>query len=319
MLYPEIEPYEQGLLPVGDGHMIYWEACGNPTGKAALVLHGGPGSGCTPGQRRYFDPEKYRIILFDQRGSGRSQPHAGETVTALAANDTWHLIADLELLRRHLGVEQWLVFGGSWGVTLALVYAETYPERVAALVLAGVTMTRRAEIDWLYHDVGRLFPAEFARFKAGIPAGAPDQPLDAAYYPLLIDPDPAIHEKAARDWCDWEIAVMSLEAAGPPSPRWLDPRFRLAFARIVTHYFSHNAWLDDEQILRDAHKLADIPGFLVHGRFDLVAPLTTAWELHQVWPLSELVTIEKAGHGAGDDGMTAALIAATDSFVRGAT
>jgi proline iminopeptidase len=309
--YPEIEPHAHGMLEVGDGQSIYWEQCGNPDGKPAVVLHGGPGSGCIPGFRRYFDPGGYRIVLFDQRGAGRSVPHASEPGTSLRANTTQHLIADLELLRDHLGIGQWLVWGISWGSTLGLAYAQAHPERVSEIVLASVTMTRPMDIDWLYHGVGRFFPEEWARFRDGAgPAGA-DGDLVAAYYRLLRDGDPAVREQAARDWCLWEDAVVSLDGHGP-NPRYDDPRFRMCFARVVTHYFHHHAWLEDGALLRGAGRLAGIPGVLVHGRLDLGGPADTAWELAQAWPGAELHLVG-GGHTGGPD-MTECLLAATDRF-----
>ncbi len=310
--YPEIEPYEHGMLDVGDGQRVYWEVCGNPDGKPAVALHGGPGSGCTPGYRRNFDPDAYRIVLFDQRGAGRSTPHAGDPATGLAANTTHHLIADIELLRTHLGIQRWLVWGASWGATLALAYAQRHPQRVSEIVLASVTMTRPAEVQWLYHGVGRFFPEEWARFRAGVPEPDRDGDLVAAYYHLLHDPDPGVREQAARDWLDWEDAVVSLEEGHQRHPRYQDARVRMAFARIVTHYFHHHAWLEDGILLREAGRLAGIPGVLVHGRLDLGGPPMTAWELAQAWPDAELHLVS-TGHTGGPD-MTAHLIAATDCF-----
>ena len=310
--YPEIEPHEQGMLDVGDGQLLYWEVSGNPDGKPAVVLHGGPGSGCTPGLRRYFDPAAYRIVMFDQRGAGRSSPHASDSTVDLSTNTTSHLIADIERLREHLVVERWLVFGGSWGATLALAYAERHPRRVTEIVLASVTMTRPSDIRWLYHGVGRFFPEQWVRFRDGVPPEERDGDLVAAYYKLLNDAHPAVREKAARDWCDWEDAVVSLEPGYEPNPRYLDPRFRMAFARIVTHYFYHHAWLEDGILLREAQRLAGIPGVLVHGRQDLGAPAGTAWELAQAWPDAELDLVD-TGHTGGDE-MTSYLIAATDRF-----
>jgi len=300
------------MLDVGDSQRLYWEVCGNPSGKPAVVLHGGPGSGCTPGLRRYFDPAAYRIVLFDQRGAGRSVPYAGDPSIDLSTNTTHHLIADIEGLREHLGVERWLVFGGSWGATLALAYAERHHERIAEVVLASVTMTRPADIFWLYHGVGRYFPEEWARFQGGVPAAERGGDLVAAYHRLLNHPDPAVREKAARDWCDWEDAVVSLESDYQRNPRYDDPRFRMAFARIVTHYFHHNAWLEDGILLRDAHRLAGIPGVLIHGRLDLGSPAATAWELAQAWPDAELELVGTGHTGGGE--MTERLLAATSRF-----
>jgi len=312
--YPEIEPYEQGMLHVGDGHQMYWEACGNPKGKPAVVLHGGPGSGCTTEYRRYFDPATYRIVLFDQRCAGRSTPHASDPGVDLATNTTPHLIADIELLRAHLEVERWLVWGGSWGATLALAYAERHPGRVTQIVLASVTMTRPDDIHWLYHGVGRFFPREWARFRHGARPAERDGDLVAAYHGLLNDPDPAVRERAAGDWCDWEDAVVSLEPGYERNPRYDDRRFRMAFARIVTHYFHHHAWLEDGILLRDAHRLAGIPGVLVHGRLDLGGPAATAWELARAWPDAQLHLVGTGHTGGGE--MTECVIAATDRFAR---
>jgi proline iminopeptidase len=311
-LYPPIEPYETGMLDVGDGHRLYWETCGNPAGKPALVLHGGPGSGCTAGSRRPFDPTAYRIVLFDQRGCGRSTPHAGEPSAELSANTTEHLLADIERLRLCLGMERWLIFGGSWGSTLALAYAERHPERVSELILASVTTTTRWEVDWITGGVGQYFPEAWDRLRAGAPGG--EGSLIDAYHRLLMSPDPAVHAKAARDWCDWEIAIVALHKNQPPSPRYESAGFRLAFARIVTHYFRHYAWLEDGVLLREAHRLAGIPGALIQGRLDLGCPLITAWRLAQAWPGSELVTVDDAGHDGRDPGMTEKLVAATDRF-----
>jgi proline iminopeptidase len=315
-LYPEIEPYEYGMLEVGNDHHLYWEQCGNPEGKPVMVLHGGPGSGCSPNMRRYFDPTAYRIILFDQRNCGRSTPHAKDIATDLSTNTTEHLIADIERLRQHLGIERWLVYGGSWGCTLALAYAQRHPERVTEMVLVGITMTRRAEIDWLYHGVGRLFPEQHARFRAGVPAAERDGDLVAAYYRLLQNPDPAIYRKAAHNWCVWEASLISTEPDYVPASFWFEPDFQLTFARIVTHYFHRNAWLEDGVLLRNAGALAGIHGVLIHGRLDLDAPLITAWELNQAWPDSELILVRGAGHSSSDPGMSEAIIAATDRFAR---
>jgi proline iminopeptidase len=314
VLYPEIEPYDHGMLDVGDGNCVYWEVCGNPSGKPAVVLHGGPGSGCSTGARRYFDPQSYRIVLFDQRGCGRSMPHASDLRTDLSVNTTAYLLADMEHLRQYLGIDQWLLFGGSWGSTLGLAYAERNPQRVTEIVFVGVTTTRRVEIDWLYGGVAPLFPEQWARFRAGVPPTERDGDLVAAYHRLLQDPDPTIHMKAAKDWCEWESALVSVDPDAPPDPRRLQPAFQLAFARIVTHYFHHNAWLEDGILLRQAGALAHIPGILVHGRLDLCSPLVTAWELAQAWPDSELVIVSGAGHSSSDPGMSEVLIAATDRF-----
>ena len=308
VLYPEIEPYAHGFLAVGDGNTLYWETCGNPQGKPAVVLHGGPGSGCSTGVRRFFDPNAYRLVLFDQRNCGRSTPHASAPTADLRYNTTDHLIADLERLRTHLGIDRWLVYGGSWGATLGLAYAERYPERVTALLLVGVTMTRRSEIDWLYRGVAPLFPAEWARFRASVPAVMRDGDLVEAYYQLLNDPDPAVCQQAAQAFHDWEFGLMSIDATAKPAGNWLNPEFQLTRARIVTHYFRNNAWL--------AHRLAGIPGVMVQGRLDLGSPLVTAWELAQAWPAGDLVLVNNAGHSPTDPGMSEAVIAATDRLGR---
>jgi proline iminopeptidase len=265
--------------------------------------------------RRYFDPSAYRIVLFDQRGCGRSTPHASNPATELSVNTTSHLLADIELLRRHLGVDRWLVFGGSWGSSLGLAYAEGHPHRVSEMVLAGVTTTRRSEIDWLYRGVAPLFPEQWARFRAGVPAAERGGDLVEAYHRRLHDPDPAVRVRAARDWCDWESALVSVDPDARPDPRRSQPAFQMAFARIVTHYFRHNAWLEDGILLRQASELARIPGVMVQGRLDLAGPLVTAWELDQAWPAGKLVIVSGAGHSTKDPGMTEAVLAATDAYL----
>jgi proline iminopeptidase len=315
-LYPLCEPYDHGMLEVGDGHRVYWETCGNPAGKPALVLHGGPGSGCTPGWRGYFNPALYRIVLFDQRGSGRSTPHASEPNIDLSTNTTHHLLADIELLRRHLRIERWLLLGGSWGSTLGLAYAERHPDRVTEIVLEGIATTTADEVDWVTHGLGMFFPDAWARFRDGVAEADRSGSLVDAYHRLLMHPDPAIQQKAARAWCDWEIAIVKLDADDPPHPRYEQAKFRLGFARLVTHYWRHCAWLEDGALLRDAHRLAHIPGILVHGRLDLQAPLITAWRLNQSWPGSELVIVDRAGHDAGHAAMSARIVEATDRFAR---
>jgi proline iminopeptidase len=311
-MYPAIEPYETGMLDAGDGHTLYWECCGHPNGKPVVVLHGGPGSGCSTGIRRFFDPSAYRVVLFDQRNSGRSTPHASDPFVDLSTNTTRHLIADIELLRERLDIERWMVFGGSWGSTLALAYAERFPERVTEMVLSAIGTTRRHEVEWLTRGVGRLFPEAWERFRDGVPAAERGGNLAAAYSLLLHDADSSVRAKAARDWCDWETAHVSLRSA-PPSARWSDPRFQLAFARLVTHYWSNAAFLEDGTLERDAVKLADIPGVLIHGRFDVSSPLDVAWAINAAWPGSELIVVDDAGHslGLGD-----AMLAAVDRFRR---
>jgi proline iminopeptidase len=313
-LYPEIEPYETGTLDVGDGQRIYWEACGNPHGQPAVVFHGGPGSGCTPGARRMFDPQAFRIVLFDQRNCGRSTPHASDPDVDLSVNTTQHLLADIEALRRHLGIEQWLVNGASWGSVLGLAYAQAHPERVSGLVLSHLGGCRHADITWLYQGVGRYFPQAWARFRAGAGVSDPDANLIRAYHRLLADPDPVVRERAASDWCDWEAEVISIDPNHKRPARYDDPRFCMVFARIVTHYFANNCWLEDGQLLRDAHRLAGLPGAIVCGRLDLGSPIENAWLLHEAWPGSELTIVENAGHETSTPGMMESIMAAIDRF-----
>lgn len=313
-LYPPIEPHEHGLLDTGDGNLVYWEVCGNPAGKPAVVVHGGPGSGCRPGHRRLFDPSRYRIVLFDQRNCGRSLPHAGDPATDLSTNTTHHLVADMERLREHLGIDRWLLYGGSWGSTLMLAYAETHPERVSEMVVAGVTMTRRSEIDWLYRGVGRFFPEEWERFRRGVPEADRDGDLLAAYARLMADPDPEVRARAAHDWTAWEDAVVSLEPNGTPNAySGRPPAALLAFVRICAHYFSNAAWLEEGILLREAGRLAGIPGVLVHGRLDLGGPLDTPWQLAQAWPDARLVVVEDSGH-TGSDTFRTEILSALDAF-----
>jgi len=313
-MYPPIEGYDDGLLDVGDGHRMYWATCGTPTGQPALVLHGGPGSGCTPDSARYFNPERYRIVLMDQRGAGRSMPHASEPDVDLSTNTTHHLLADIELLRSHLGIERWLVRGGSWGSTLALAYAERHPERVTALVLNSIATTTPAEIEWVSRGVGIFFPQAWARFRDGVPPGERDGSLVEAYHRLLMDSDRAVREQAARDWCDWEMAIESALASGAPNPRYANPKFRLGFARLVTHYWRHGAWIEDGALLHDSDRLAGIPGVLIHGRLDLGTPIATAQQLSQRWADSALIVVDEAGHSTGDPGMGESIVSATDRF-----
>ncbi|OXM73611.1 MULTISPECIES: prolyl aminopeptidase [Amycolatopsis] len=314
-LHPVAEPHTEGMLDVGDGNRIHWAECGNPAGKPAVFVHGGPGSGGWTSSRGFFDPERYRIILFDQRNCGRSTPHASDPATDLTHNTTEHLIADMERLREHLDVEQWLLFGGSWGSTLQLAYAERHPERVSEIVIAGVTTTRRREIDWLYNGVGRFFPAELERFRAGAGDVEGDTfDILAAYARLLADPDPEVRNKAARDWSTWEDAAVSLEPNGVPNSYSDRPsRDLLAMTRICAHYFSNAAWLEEGVLIREAHRLEGIPGKLIHGRFDISSPVETAWELTRVWPDAELIVIDDSGH-TGSDAMRAAWRAALDEF-----
>ncbi|MGW2230108.1 prolyl aminopeptidase [Streptomyces formicae] len=312
-LYPDIEPYDHGMLDVGDGNRVYWEVCGNPLGKPAVVLHGGPGSGCTPFFRRYFDPDAYRIVLLDQRGAGRSTPPASDPATDMGVNTMKHLLADLELLRRHLAVERWLVWGVSFGSVLGLRYAQTHPDRVSELVLTGVATGSRAEVGLLTRGLGRIFPEAWEAFRAGVPEGERDGDLAAAYNRLLESPDPEVRARAARSWTDWETAC---EPAPPRSvPRYEDAAFRAGFARTVTHYFAHDHWLGgDEVVLRDAPSLAGIPGVMVQGSLDFGNLLGTSWRLQRAWSGSELILVDDAGHNAGARGIAEELVSATDRF-----
>ncbi|APU15637.1 MULTISPECIES: prolyl aminopeptidase [Actinoalloteichus] len=314
---PPIEPYDEGLLDVGDGNHLAWAVGGNPDGKPLLIVHGGPGSGRSRGLSRYCDPARYRVVLFDQRGCGQSTPHASDPATDMSVNTTDHLVADMERLREHLGIDRWLLFGGSWGSTLILAYAERHPSRVSEIVITGVTTTRRSEIDWLYRGVGRLFPQEWERFRDGVPeaargGGVPE--LLAAYARLTADPDPTVRSRAAHDWITWEDTVISREPNGTPnaySNRASDDL--LAFVRICAHYFSHGAWLAEGVLLREAGRLAGIPGVLIHGRHDLGSPLDTAWELARNWPDAELIVVEDSGH-TGSATMRTDLHRALDRF-----
>jgi proline iminopeptidase len=311
-LYPEIEPYDHGMLEASHGNRVYWETCGNPAGKPALVLHGGPGSGCTPWQRRLFDPAAYRIVLFDQRGCGRSTPHAARHDTDLAGNTTHHLIADIEALRETLGIGAWLVWGGSFGSALALAYAEQYPARVTEMVLWGIATGRRSETDWLFRGgVAAFFPDQWQQLLDALPEADRDGDPVAGFRRLLNDPDMQVRRRAADAWCLWESATPDW----PPRPgladRYTDPDFALAFARLVTHYAHHELWIEDGSLLRGAGALGAIPGILVQGRFDFQSPLESAWALHRAWPGSELIVIDQAGHSAGHAAVRGALIAAT--------
>jgi proline iminopeptidase len=309
--YPEVEPYEHGTLAVGDRHEVYWETVGDPAGTPAVYLHGGPGTGCFPGQRRLFDPAAYRAVLFDQRGSGRSRPLADSAAADLSTNTTGHLIADIERLREHLGVDRWVVTGGSWGVTLALAYAQRHPDRVTAMVMTAVTSGDRRETEWITRDMRRVFPREWDAFAAVVPAGERDGDLAAAYARLLASPDRAVTEHAAEQWCVWEDTHVSLGPGWEPWLRHQDPTFRQVFARLVTHYWSNGCFLDETPIAAGMARIADIPAVLVHGRYDVSGPLDTAWDLHRAWPASRLVVVDE-GHGG--DGMTSAMIEALDGF-----
>lgn len=315
---PEPLPHVEGKLDVGDGQRMRWAVYGNPSGKPAAVVHGGPGSGSNPGSVGLFDLSKYRVVLFDQRGCGGSTPHASDPSTQMRYNTTPRLIEDMQCLREHLGIDRWLLFGGSWGSTLIVAYAERYPERVSEIVLNGVTTTRRLEIDWLYGGVSRFFPEAWERFVAGAraaaPGAVPDESPVAAYARAMNDHDPSVVARAAADWCAWEDAVLSGEAQGPATP-YTDrpPLARIAFVRIAAHYFAHAAWLEEGALLRDAHRLAGIPGVLLHGKLDMASPPDTAWQLARAWPDARLSIISDAGH-KGSTALRERIVAALDAF-----
>ncbi|MBU2607132.1 MAG: prolyl aminopeptidase [Alphaproteobacteria bacterium] len=307
--YPEIEAYESGYLDVVDGHTIYWERSGTRGAKPVVFLHGGPGGGFSPSHRRLFDPKLYDVMLFDQRGCGKSTPHA-----SIDANTTWHLVADIERLREMMGVDQWQVFGGSWGSTLALAYAEAHPERVSELVLRGIYLLTRAEMDWYYQfGVSELFPDKWERFLAPIPE-AERGDMMAAYRRRLTSDDRAVQIEAALAWSQWEGQTITLLPEPSTSDVFGEDEFALAFARIENHYFTHKGWLDENQLLRDASRLKDIPGTIVHGRYDMPCPARFAWALHKAWPKADFHLIEGAGHAFSEPGILDQLIRATDRY-----
>ena len=307
-------PLMSGFLESQNAHRIYWEDTGNPKGVPVLLLHGGPGSGVSDSLKRLFNPSLYRIVSMDQRGCGRSLPNAADGGAALTANTTWHLAGDIEALREHLGLESWLIYGGSWGATLGLAYAQAHPARVKAMILAGVTMTRPAELDWLYGEAGRLLPSAFAAFRSGAPEAVTAAERIEAYARQLAADDPGIASQAAENWCAWEVALAHWDPRSTPSARWQDPRFRLCFARLVTHYFRHQAWLAPNQLLDQIGVLADIPASLIHSRLDLAAPLETAWLLHQLWPRSRLIVLDGGIHSGSGHGMAEAVANEAQSF-----
>ncbi|MDJ0393011.1 prolyl aminopeptidase [Rhodococcus sp. G-MC3] len=316
-LYPPIEPYDVGHLDVGDGQRIYWETSGNPESTPVVFVHGGPGGGTGPAQRRYFDPEKYRIVLFDQRGCGRSTPHIADGGD-LAVNTTDRLVDDIEKLREHLGVEQWLVFGGSWGSTLSLAYAQAHRERVLGLILRGIFLLRRSEIDWYYNGgAGHIFPEQWENFLAPVPEDQRGGDLVQAYHQLLTSNDRSIATEAAIAWSSWEAATSYLLPRPDQIAENEDPRFALAFAGIENHYFSNDGFLRENQLLDDAHLLDGIPGVIVQGRYDVVCPAASAWALHKAWPAAELKIVDDAGHSAAEPGIIHHLIEATDRFASG--
>lgn len=308
-LYPEIEPYESGMLDVGDGHSLYWERVGTPGGKPAVFLHGGPGGGCSPSHRRLFDPARYDVLLFDQRGCGRSTPHA-----SLEANTTWHLVADIERLREMAGLSSWLVFGGSWGSTLALAYAQTHPERASEIVLRGIFTLRRFELEWYYqYGASLLFPDKWERFQAPIPE-AERGDMIAAYRRRLVGEDREAQIEAARAWSLWEGETLTLLPDPATSDPFGDDDFAIAFARIENHYFVHAGWMEEGQLIRDAAKIRHIPGVIIQGRYDMATPPVTAWDLYRAWPEAEFHLVEAAGHVYSEPGILDRLIAATDGF-----
>jgi proline iminopeptidase len=313
--YSELEPYDSGMLDVGDGQSVYWEVSGNPDGKPAVFLHGGPGGGTTSQHRRLFDPARYRIVLLDQRGCGRSLPHASDPGADLGSNTTWNLVADLERLREHLGIDRWLVLGGSWGSTLALAYAETHPERVSEIVLRGIFTLRKSELDWFYEGDGanQLFPDLWESFLAPIPS-AEHGGLIEAYRRRLNDPDPAVHGPAAVAWATWEASTITLLPQPDVVSAFADPHYAIAFARIENHYFVHHGFFEDGQLIRDAGRLSAIPGVIVQGRYDTCTPPVAAWDLHRAWPEADLQIIPDAGHAFDEPGILSALIEATDRF-----
>ena len=314
-LYPAIEPYARGKLAVGDGQQIYWEECGDPDGKPAVFLHGGPGAGSSPDVRRLFDPDAYRLVLLDQRGCGRSTPHASEPGADLSTNTTWHLVADLELLRTDRGIDRWLVFGGSWGSALALAYAERHPGRVSELVLRGIFTLRRSELDFYYNGgAGQLFPERYEMFLAPLGGRSFHGDAIAAYHDLLFDPDPAVHGPAGVAWTSWEAATITLEQNVELIAQFSEPAYALAFARIENHYFVHGGWLREGELIAEARRLRDIPAVIVQGRYDVATPAVTAYDLHQAWPEADFRVAPLAGHAYSEPGILEALVTATDRF-----
>ncbi|WP_058835429.1 prolyl aminopeptidase [Luteimonas abyssi] len=309
-LYPEIEPFDSGLLQVDDRHTLYYEQSGNPKGKPVVVVHGGPGGGCSPKMRCFHDPAKYRIVLFDQRGAGRSTPHAD-----LTDNTTWDLVADIERLREHLEIDRWQVFGGSWGSTLGLAYAQTHAKRVTELVLRGIFMLRRWELEWFYQEgASRLFPDAWEHYVAAIPE-AERGDMMAAYRKRLTSDDESVRLAAAKAWSVWEGATSFLHVDPNFVEGHEDPQFALAFARIENHYFVNGGFFEvDDQLLRDVYRIVDIPGVIVHGRYDVVCPAQNAWDLHKAWPKSDLVITPASGHSAFEPENVDALVQATDRF-----
>ncbi|WP_420861828.1 prolyl aminopeptidase [Algirhabdus cladophorae] len=309
-LYPAIDPFDQRMLDVGDGHKVYVEQCGNPNGVPVVVCHGGPGGGCSPAMRRYFDPDIYRIVLFDQRGCGRSRPHA-----SVKDNTTWHLIADMELIRATLDIEKWVVFGGSWGATLALLYAQTHPQAAAFLALRGVFLMTQAELTWFYGGgAGQFWPDLWKRFTDLVPEDEHDD-LIGAYHRRLFSGDMMQETRYARAWASWENALASIDSEGMvgESPG----EYARAFARLENHYFKNAGFLEvDGQIMRDLPKIAHIPAKIVQGRYDMICPPTSAWHLAQAWPQATLKMVPKAGHALSEVGISAELVRTMDQIGR---
>ncbi|GAC1576317.1 MAG: prolyl aminopeptidase [Sphingomicrobium sp.] len=308
-LYPEIEPRETGMLEVGGGHSLYWERTGNPEGKPVVFLHGGPGGGSSPDHRRQFDPARYNILVFDQRGAGKSTPHA-----SLEANTTWHLVEDIETLRRHFGIDKWMVFGGSWGSTLSLAYAQTHPERVTGLVLRGVFLFDQYELDWLYREGGAssLYPDGWDDFVAPIAAG--ERNLVEAYRRILTGDDETARLTAAKAWSKWEAITVTLLPSKDTEDHFTDDEVAIAVARIENHYMANKGWLEEGQLLAGAVKLRGIPGVIVQGRHDCCTPPRAAWALKQAWPEIELNIIPDGGHLFSEPGVLDGLVRATDKF-----
>ena len=309
-LYAEITPYRSGMLPVGDGHEIYFEESGNPDGKPAVYVHGGPGAGSNPGQRRVFDPERYRIILFDQRGCGLSTPNG-----SLEANTTWHLVDDMEQLRKHLAIEQWLVCGGSWGSTLSMAYAQTYPGAVSALLLRGIFTLRKSEIDWFYQGgASALFPDEWEKMQAPIPADERDNMIDA-YYRRLTSTDLDLQKVAARAWSIWEGSTINLLQRPTQIEHYGDDRFAVAFARVECHYFKHRGFFKtDSWLLEHIDQMRNIPTVIIQGRYDACTPMETAWALHKAFPEAAFHIVPDAGHAFDEPGIADQLVRATNLF-----
>ena len=317
ILYPPIEPYDVGTLIAGEGNRLYYEQCGNPDGKPAVFLHGGPGGGISPLHRRLFDPERYRIVLFDQRGCGRSTPHASEPHADLRHNTTWHLVADIELLRRNLAIDRWQVFGGSWGSALALAYAQAHPAAVSELVLRGIFTLRRHELEWFYEGgAASVVPDLWEDFIAPIPILERSRLMEA-YHRRLSSSDPAVHVPAAIAWSRWEASNLTIHPDPELVATMTEPRAAVAFARIENHYFLHGGWFDEGQLIAGVDRIRHIPAVIVQGRYDLCTPPMTAWDLHRAWPEASFEMIQDASHAVSEPGIAAALVAATDRFAAG--